>query len=299
LDNPLHVILNNSKLAYRIYVILIANKRVNKKTSSGLEHETFRLVALRYRVTWNFPGQLARLQTVAAWYWPHDFAQTERSKCQRNSSTCHPSNIVVGLNESWGNVKSTEASQVTFSGSLSSNETSQIYYPSVTYASLPSCLRPFENVWRLYSSERMKLDLLLEACVQPGWIILKKEADYAEVSTEHTYPPPPPYSSFQLHEPIWTYSIQLWGSASTSNIEILGRFQSKALRMITDAPRYVPNVILRQDLRIPSVEEEIRRFSIQYSSRLQTHLAVHLTEPAEHRRLKRHLPADLITRFQE
>jgi hypothetical protein len=28
-------------------------------------------------------------------------------------------------------------------------------------------------------------------------------------------------------------------------------------------------------------------------------LAVHLTEPAEHRRLKRHLATDLITRFQE
>jgi hypothetical protein len=34
LDNPLHVILNKSKLAYRIYVILIANKGLikNKKT---------------------------------------------------------------------------------------------------------------------------------------------------------------------------------------------------------------------------------------------------------------------------
>jgi hypothetical protein len=28
LDNPLHVILNKSKLAYRIYVILIANKEL-------------------------------------------------------------------------------------------------------------------------------------------------------------------------------------------------------------------------------------------------------------------------------
>jgi hypothetical protein len=65
---------------------------------------------------------------------------------------------------------------------------------------------------------------------------------------------------------------------------------------------YVPNVILRQDLQIPSVKEEIRRFSIQYSSRLQTHpnsLAVQLMEPQEHRRLKRHLPTDLITRFQD
>jgi hypothetical protein len=96
--------------------------------------------------------------------------------------------------------------------------------------------------------------------------------------------------------------MQLWGSASNSNVEILERFQSKTLRMIVDAPWYVPNVILRQDLQIPSVKEEIRRVSIQYSFHLQTHpnsLAVHLTERVEHRRLKRHLPTDLITRFQE
>jgi hypothetical protein len=35
-------------------------------------------------------------------------------------------------------------------------------------------------------------------------------------------------------KPIWTYGIQLWGTASTSNIEILERFQSKALRIIVD-----------------------------------------------------------------
>jgi hypothetical protein len=29
-------------------------------------------------------------------------------------------------------------------------------------------------------------------------------------------------------KPIWTYGIQLWGTASTSNIEILERFQTKA-----------------------------------------------------------------------
>jgi hypothetical protein len=36
-------------------------------------------------------------------------------------------------------------------------------------------------------------------------------------------------------KPIWTYGIQLCGAASTSNNEILERFQSKALRLITDA----------------------------------------------------------------
>jgi hypothetical protein len=30
-------------------------------------------------------------------------------------------------------------------------------------------------------------------------------------------------------KPIWTYGIKLWGTASTSNIEIMGLFQSKVL----------------------------------------------------------------------
>jgi hypothetical protein len=97
-------------------------------------------------------------------------------------------------------------------------------------------------------------------------------------------------------KPIWTYGIQLWGSASISNIEILERFQGKVLRMITDAPWYVPKTVLRQDLQITSVKEEIHRFSTQYRDRLYTHpynLTVHLTVPPDHRRLRRHLPIDL------
>jgi hypothetical protein len=42
-------------------------------------------------------------------------------------------------------------------------------------------------------------------------------------------------------KPIQAYGIQLWGTASTSNIEILERFQAKALCMIVDTPWYVPN----------------------------------------------------------
>jgi hypothetical protein len=53
----------------------------------------------------------------------------------------------------------------------------------------------------------------------------------------------------------------------TANIEILEHFQSKALRMIVDAPWYVPNTLIRRDLQIPSVKEEISH----YSSRLTAH----------------------------
>jgi hypothetical protein len=42
-----------------------------------------------------------------------------------------------------------------------------------------------------------------------------------------------------------------------TSIEILERFQSKALRMIVDAPWYVPNMVIRRDLQIPTVKEEI------------------------------------------
>jgi hypothetical protein len=70
---------------------------------------------------------------------------------------------------------------------------------------------------------------------------------------------------------IWTYGIHLWGTASNSSIEVLDRFQSKALRMIVDAPWYVPNTVIRRGLQIPTVKEEIRSYSSQYSARPSAH----------------------------
>jgi hypothetical protein len=63
---------------------------------------------------------------------------------------------------------------------------------------------------------------------------------------------------------------QIWRTASTSNIEILERFQSKTLRMIVDAPWYVPNTVIWRDIQTPTVKEEIRRYSSQYSARLKS-----------------------------
>jgi hypothetical protein len=48
-------------------------------------------------------------------------------------------------------------------------------------------------------------------------------------------------------KPIWTYGIQLWGTASNSNIEILQRFQSKTLRVILNAPWYINNSRVHED----------------------------------------------------
>jgi hypothetical protein len=50
-------------------------------------------------------------------------------------------------------------------------------------------------------------------------------------------------------KPIWTYGIQLWGTASNSIIAILERFQSKVLRLIVNAPWYVPNSVIPEYLQ--------------------------------------------------
>jgi hypothetical protein len=103
-----------------------------------------------------------------------------------------------------------------------------------------------------------------------------------------------------IFKPIWTYGIQLWGTASISNIEILERFQSKALRMIVDAPWYMQNAVIRRDLQTSTAREEIRRYSSQYSARPSAHpngLVVNFVELPDNRRMQKHLPNDLPTRF--
>jgi hypothetical protein len=101
-------------------------------------------------------------------------------------------------------------------------------------------------------------------------------------------------------KPIWTYGIQLWGTTSNSNIEILERFQSKVLQLIVNVPWYVPYSVIRKDLRIPTVKEEISRFSSHYDVRISVYpneLIASLTEPPIHKRLRRYWPHDLLTRF--
>jgi hypothetical protein len=68
--------------------------------------------------------------------------------------------------------------------------------------------------------------------------------------------------------------------------------------MIVDAPWYVPNTVIRRDLQIPTVREEIRHYSPKYSARLSAHsteLIVNLIELPDNRRLRRQLPNDLPT----
>lgn len=71
--------------------------------------------------------------------------------------------------------------------------------------------------------------------------------------------------------PIWSYGAELWGTASNSNLEIIQRFQSKMLRMITNAPWYVTNDQLHRDLEIPTVKQDIINKLKSYSKRIERH----------------------------
>jgi hypothetical protein len=73
---------------------------------------------------------------------------------------------------------------------------------------------------------------------------------------------------------ICKYNFPLYCSENISRyyflhfLKFLERFQSKTLRMIMDAPWYVPNSVIRRDLQIPTVKQETQRYSSQYSARL-------------------------------
>jgi len=112
---------------------------------------------------------------------------------------------------------------------------------------------------RLRLLKRKQLDLKLRNLC---WIIGRK----SQISLENKL-----LVYKVILKPVWTYGIQLWGTASNSSLEILERFQSKALRIITDAPRYVPNTIFKLDLQLPTVKQEARRCSANCRKRLDTH----------------------------
>ena len=64
---------------------------------------------------------------------------------------------------------------------------------------------------------------------------------------------------------VWTYGIQIY------NKDIIERFQSKTLRQMVDAPWYVTNEIIRTDPKVPTVIDEIKRFTLVYKERLENH----------------------------
>ncbi|KAF0704240.1 Uncharacterized protein FWK35_00037612, partial [Aphis craccivora] len=55
-----------------------------------------------------------------------------------------------------------------------------------------------------------------------------------------------------------TYGLKLWGSAKKSNIQRIQTFQNISLRKIRNAPPFVSNLTLHNDLKIKTVLDEAK-----------------------------------------
>jgi len=90
-------------------------------------------------------------------------------------------------------------------------------------------------------------------------------------------------------KPVWMYGIELWRCATKSSIAVIQRYQSKLLRSITNAPRYVSNHTLHFDLHIPYVHTVSRERTATHRTALDSHpnpLMEPLSAPAKHQALK-------------
>jgi hypothetical protein len=72
-------------------------------------------------------------------------------------------------------------------------------------------------------------------------------------------------------KPIQTYGTELWGCASNSHIAKMQRRQSEILRMITNAPWYVTNQTLHDNLKVSFIKDIIQEKSINHHDKLGNH----------------------------
>jgi hypothetical protein len=80
------------------------------------------------------------------------------------------------------------------------------------------------------------------------------------------------------------------------HIAKMQRSQSKILRMITNAPWYVTDQIVQDDLKLPFIKDAIQDKSINHHDKLGNHsnaILQPLLEQQQRRRLKKLWPADL------
>lgn len=101
----------------------------------------------------------------------------------------------------------------------------------------------------------------------------------------------------QVLKPVWVYGIQISGCAKQAHLNSYQTFQNKVLRNIVNAPWYVRNSDLHRDLKIPLVEEVIRKHALKHRERLTQHVNTEASRLVRNqftiRRLRRIIPADL------
>ena len=72
----------------------------------------------------------------------------------------------------------------------------------------------------------------------------------------------------QFIHPMVDYACPVWRNAANSHTRRLQVSQSKCLRIIAGAPRYVSNLQLHEDLEAPNLVEHIRNVAQSFDSKI-------------------------------
>jgi hypothetical protein len=72
----------------------------------------------------------------------------------------------------------------------------------------------------------------------------------------------------QLIRPMMDYACPIWRAAARSHIKKLQVLQSKCLRIATNAPWYVGNKQIHDDLGVPYISDHIRSLTERFDSKL-------------------------------
>ncbi|GBM91963.1 putative RNA-directed DNA polymerase from transposon BS, partial [Araneus ventricosus] len=75
----------------------------------------------------------------------------------------------------------------------------------------------------------------------------------------------------QVLRPILMYAAQIWGLAAFSNRKKAQILQNKILRIIVNAPLYVRNSVIHNDLKIQTTDEFIKELSRNFFQKLVNH----------------------------
>lgn len=93
----------------------------------------------------------------------------------------------------------------------------------------------------------------------------------------------------------------IWNTASSNNIEILHPFKNKIIHAIVNAPYYVPNRFIYQDIPVAPIKEVITEVCKKYHERLLEHLNILANQVCdqltEARRLKRRIHSDPLNSY--
>jgi Reverse transcriptase (RNA-dependent DNA polymerase)/Endonuclease-reverse transcriptase len=102
-------------------------------------------------------------------------------------------------------------------------------------------------------------------------------------------------------QPTWAYGLELWGSTKRTNLNRIQSLQSKILRKIVDAPFYVTNLTIHNDLKVPFVHDLVRsrykkfhESTIHHPNPLVLSLSSNTLPLNPTRRLRRCWPRDLL-----